>query len=276
MTFRERFSKQVHGIQVPWHEHDPGDIAGQIASRLLAAASVVTSKIADLAVTTPKLADAAVTDLKVADGIDGAKLADGTVDTPELAADAVTNLKIANNAVDTPELVDAAVTDPKVAFGIDGAKIADGTISTAEIGDDQVTAGKLAGGAVSAYVDVDRSQTAANTALTTSFQDLTSFNIGRPSFVGTYVLMVEGWAVIDITDTTGAGGVEWRVRAGNNNGATLNDGVTSNGFAFPANGRFGGLTGPSQTCAIQARLTNADDAATALRAAVSATLIGTA
>lgn len=133
MTFRDRFSKQVHGVQVPWHEHDPGDIAGQVASRFLAVASVVTSKIADLAVTTAKLADAAVTDAKVAFGIDGAKLANGTVDTPELADGSVT----------TPKIAAAAVTDGKVAFGIDGAKLADGTVDTAELADASVTGPKL-------------------------------------------------------------------------------------------------------------------------------------
>lgn len=29
MTFRDRLDKPVHGVQVPWHEHDPSDIAGQ-------------------------------------------------------------------------------------------------------------------------------------------------------------------------------------------------------------------------------------------------------
>lgn len=42
MTFRDRFDKQVHGVQVPWHEHDPSDIAGQF--RFLRAAKIARTR----------------------------------------------------------------------------------------------------------------------------------------------------------------------------------------------------------------------------------------
>lgn len=42
MTFRDRLSKQVHGVQVPWHEHDPSDIAGQF--RFLRAAKIARTR----------------------------------------------------------------------------------------------------------------------------------------------------------------------------------------------------------------------------------------
>ena len=94
----------------------------------IATASVTESMLQNGSVSTDKIQDEAVTDDKIAAGVDGGKIADGTIQTAAFDDNVVTGDVLANGAVDTIHLVDGSVTDDKI-DSVDGSKLVDGSVT---------------------------------------------------------------------------------------------------------------------------------------------------
>nr|BAR36020.1 phage-related tail fiber protein [uncultured Mediterranean phage uvMED] len=111
--------------------------------------AVGTDQIADGAVTAAQLAAGSVDDSKLATGIDGGKIAPGTIEGDALNDSTIGKEQLQLQVIEEGLLADGAVTDVKVANGIDGAKIADGTITGQKLTTDSFAQGiELDGGQV--------------------------------------------------------------------------------------------------------------------------------
>ena len=157
------------GGNVPGNLGDTFTDGRQLATAVLAPASVATAELADGAVTSAKLADAAVTEAKLANGtVTTAKLADNAVTGAKLADNAVDAAKIVDGSVGTIEIANSAVTDVKLANGavinaklaansVDASKIVAGSVGSNELANAGVTNAKLADNSVDAAKIADGS-----------------------------------------------------------------------------------------------------------------------
>jgi hypothetical protein len=94
----------------------------------IAPATITQDMLQNGSVSTDKIQDGAVTDDKIADGIDGTKIANGTIQTAAFDDNVVTGDVLANGAVDTVHLADESVTNDKI-DSVDGSKLVDASVT---------------------------------------------------------------------------------------------------------------------------------------------------